>query len=181
MLPCALQHPRHCRELHPRALQPVCSESCQVSWWYCCASTCATNSAARLQVPARADARRDCFALKQGATNSYSCCHDVIVCWDKKEDHETLSPMFPAQAPLPGSKLAESGPQIHEAPSAPLQFVSLMKSPIYRVLQRIITSRALSFDSRKTGDERPNAVMFLPRKQTPGHSLQRTRFAVYAL
>lgn len=32
LLPRALQHPRHCRELHPRALQPVCSETCQVSW-----------------------------------------------------------------------------------------------------------------------------------------------------
>lgn len=32
LLPRASQHPRHYRELHPRALQPVCSETCQVSW-----------------------------------------------------------------------------------------------------------------------------------------------------
>lgn len=135
-----------------------------------CASTCATNSAAGLQVPTGADARRNmnpfiCFALKQGATNSYSCCHDVIVCWSEKEDHETLSPMFPVQAPLSQvPSWRKVGLQIHEAPSAPLQFVSLMKSPVCRTLQRIIISRALSFDSRKAGDERFNALMFLQHK-----------------
>lgn len=130
--------------------------------------TCATDSAARLRVPTRADAHRSpliCFALKQGATNSCSCCHDVILCWNGKEGHETLSPIFPVQASLSQvPSWRKVGHQIHEAPSAPLQFVSLMKSPVCRCAERLIISRALSFDSRKPGDERPSALMFLQHK-----------------
>lgn len=88
-------------------------------------------------------------------------------------------PMFPAQASLSQvPSWRKVGHQIHEAPSAPPQFVSLMKSPDFRQLQR--RSRAFSFDSRKPGDERPNALIFLQHRiAAPGHNLQRGRFTTY--
>lgn len=113
-----------------------------------------------------------CLALSQGATAVHHIdCHDVILRWKGKELHETFSPMFPAQASLSQvPSWRKVGRQIHEAPSAPLQFVSLMKTPVFRTLQH--RSRAFSFDGRKPGDERPNALMLL-KTAAPGHSLQR--------
>lgn len=116
-----------------------------------------------------------CLALSRGATAVHHIdCHDVILRWREIEHHETFSPMFPAQASLSQvPSWRKVGRQIHEAPSAPLQFVSLMKAPVSRTLQR--RSRAFSFDSRKPGDERPNALMLLQHKTAaPGHNLQRS-------
>jgi hypothetical protein len=107
-------------------------------------------------------------------------CHDVILHWIGKEAHETLSPMFPAQASLiPGSKLAESGPPDPRSSisSAAVRQPDEVAGFPFRCSALWFISRALSFDGRKPGDERPNALMRLQRK----HANPWTQFEAYPI
>lgn len=92
-------------------------------------------------------------------------CNPVL---ERKRRHETLSPMFPVQAPLShprfqaGGKWATRSMKLHQLRCSSSAWWSRRFSVALQYL-----SRALSFNGRKPGDERPNALMFLQHKLQP--------------